>query len=211
MYAVELAMRAMAARQGADPDAWGIVGLLHDFDYERFPNAGRAADREHPAEGVRHLASLGAPAEWQEAILGHAEYCGVPRVTPMAKEPARVKRRERKNITSGVAHVNASFNNTMITITDAQGNAISWSSAGTMGFKGSRKSTPYAAQMAAEDAGRKAAEHGVRTLEVNVSGPGSGRESALRALQAVGMTITTIRDVTPIPHNGCRPPKRRRV
>ena len=122
----------------------------------------------------------------------------------MAKEPARVKRRERKNIISGVAHVNASFNNTMITITDAQGNAISWSSAGLMGFKGSRKSTPYAAQMAAEDAGRKAAEHGVRTLEVNVSGPGSGRESALRALQAVGMTITTIRDVTPIPHNGCR-------
>ena len=101
----------------------------------------------------------------------------------MAKEPARVKKRERKNITSGVAHVNASFNNTMITITDAQGNAISWSSAGQMGFKGSRKSTPYAAQMAAEDAGKKAAEHGVRTLEVNVSGPGSGRESALRALQ----------------------------
>ena len=129
----------------------------------------------------------------------------------MAKEPARVKRRERKNITSGVAHVNASFNNTMITITDAQGNTIAWSSAGTRGFKGSRKSTPYAAQVAAEDAGRKAAEHGVRTLEVNVSGPGSGRESALRALQAVGMTITTIRDVTPIPHNGCRPRKRRRV
>ena len=129
----------------------------------------------------------------------------------MAREVARIKRRERKNITSGVAHVNASFNNTMITITDAQGNTISWSSAGTMGFKGSRKSTPYAAQMAAEDAGRKAAEHGVKTLEVNVSGPGSGRESALRALQSVGMTITTIRDVTPIPHNGCRPPKRRRV
>jgi small subunit ribosomal protein S11 len=124
----------------------------------------------------------------------------------MAKEPARVKKRERKNITSGVAHVNASFNNTMITITDAQGNTISWSSAGMMGFKGSRKSTPYAAQMAAEDAGKKASEHGV-----NVSGPGSGRESALRALQAAGMTITTIRDVTPIPHNGCRPPKRRRV
>ena len=129
----------------------------------------------------------------------------------MAKAPERVKRRERKNITSGVAHVNASFNNTMITITDAQGNCISWSSAGTMGFKGSRKSTPYAAQMAAEDAGRKAMEHGVRTLEVNVAGPGSGRESALRALQATGFTITTIRDVTPIPHNGCRPPKRRRV
>lgn len=129
----------------------------------------------------------------------------------MAKEPQRVRRASRKNITSGVAHVNATFNNTMITIADAQGNTISWSSAGTMGFKGSRKSTPYAAQVAAEDAGKKAAEHGMQTLEVNVNGPGSGRESAVRALQAVGMTITTIRDVTPIPHNGCRPPKRRRV
>lgn len=129
----------------------------------------------------------------------------------MAKEPSRVRRRERKNITSGVAHVNASFNNTQVTITDAQGNTISWSSAGTMGFKGSRKSTPYAAQMAAEDAGRKAQEHGLKTVEVRVSGPGSGRESALRALQAVGLTVTMIHDVTPIPHNGCRPPKRRRV
>ncbi len=129
----------------------------------------------------------------------------------MAKEQSRVRRRERKNITAGVAHVNSSFNNTMITIADAQGNAISWSSAGAMGFKGSRKSTPYAAQVAAEDAGRKAQEHGVKTLEVKVSGPGSGRESALRALQSVGFTITTIHDVTPIPHNGCRPPKRRRV
>ena len=129
----------------------------------------------------------------------------------MAKEAARIKKRERKNISTGVAHVNSTFNNTLITITDAQGNTISWSSAGTMGFKGSRKSTPYAAQMAAEDAGRKAMEHGVRLLEVEVSGPGSGRESALRALQATGFTITTIRDVTPIPHNGCRPPKRRRV
>ena len=129
----------------------------------------------------------------------------------MAREVARIKRRERKNITSGVAHVNASFNNTMITITDAQGNAIAWSSAGTCGFKGSRKSTPFAAQMAAEDAGKKAAEHGVRTLEVEVRGPGSGRESALRALQAVGFVITAIRDVTPIPHNGVRPPTRRRV
>jgi len=131
----------------------------------------------------------------------------------MAKEAAgaRIKRRERKNITNGVVHVNASFNNTMITITDAQGNAIAWSSAGTMGFKGSRKSTPYAAQMAAEDAGRKAQEHGMRTLEVEVRGPGAGRESALRALQTVGFTITSIRDVTPIPHNGCRPRKRRRV
>jgi small subunit ribosomal protein S11 len=129
----------------------------------------------------------------------------------MAKETTRVKKRERKNIVTGVAHVAASFNNTMITITDAQGNTIAWSSAGTMGFKGSRKSTPYAAQVAAEDAGRKAMEHGMRTVEVNVSGPGSGRESALRALQAVGFTVTSIRDVTPIPHNGCRPRKRRRV
>jgi len=129
----------------------------------------------------------------------------------MAKEPGRVKKRERKNITSGVAHVNASFNNTMITITDAQGNTISWSSAGMMGFKGSRKSTPYAAQVAADAAAKKAMEHGVKTLEVQVRGPGSGRESALRALQAAGFTITSIRDVTPIPHNGCRPPKRRRV
>ncbi|MGE3304071.1 MAG: 30S ribosomal protein S11 [Hyphomonadaceae bacterium] len=131
----------------------------------------------------------------------------------MSKEPekGRVKRRERKNIATGVVHVAASFNNTMITIADAQGNAIAWSSAGTMGFKGSRKSTPYAAQVAAEDAGRKAMEHGMRTVEVNVSGPGSGRESALRALQAIGFTVTSIRDVTPIPHNGCRPPKRRRV
>ena len=126
----------------------------------------------------------------------------------MAKDSGgRVKRRERKNITSGVAHVSATFNNTLITITDVQGNAISWSSAGSQGFMGSRKSTPYAAQMAAEDAARKAAEHGMKTLEVEVRGPGSGRESALRALQAAGFTITSIRDVTPIPHNGCRPPK----
>jgi small subunit ribosomal protein S11 len=130
----------------------------------------------------------------------------------MAKPAAaRVRRREKKNITSGVAHVNASFNNTVITITDVQGNTIAWSSSGTQGFKGSRKSTPYAAQVAAEDAGRKAQEHGVRVLEVEVKGPGSGRESALRALQSVGFQITAIRDVTPIPHNGCRPPKRRRV
>lgn len=129
----------------------------------------------------------------------------------MATDKTRVRRRERKNITAGVAHVNSTFNNTLITISDAQGNAISWSSAGSMGFKGSRKSTPYAAQVAAEDAGKKAMEHGVKTLEVHVRGPGSGRESALRALQAAGFTITTIRDVTPIPHNGCRPPKRRRV
>jgi small subunit ribosomal protein S11 len=123
----------------------------------------------------------------------------------------RLRRKERKNITSGVAHVNASFNNTIITITDAQGNAIAWSSAVSQGFKGSRKSTPYAAQVAAEDAGRKAREHGMETLEIEVSGPGSGRESALRALQAVGFQVSAIRDMTPIPHNGCRPRKRRRV
>ncbi|MEK7244410.1 MAG: 30S ribosomal protein S11, partial [Pseudomonadota bacterium] len=113
--------------------------------------------------------------------------------------------------TAAVAHVNASFNNTMITITDAQGNTIAWASSGSSGFKGSRKSTPYAAQVAGENAGRKALEHGMKTLEVEVKGPGSGRESALRALQSVGFTITTIRDVTPVPHNGCRPRKRRRV
>lgn len=129
----------------------------------------------------------------------------------MARDKTRTKRKERKNISAGVAHVNSSFNNTKITIADAQGNVISWSSAGTMGFKGSRKSTPYAAQVAAEDAGKKAQDHGMRTLEVEVQGPGSGRESALRALQAQGFTVTSIRDVTPIAHNGCRPPKRRRV
>ncbi|MBR0645266.1 30S ribosomal protein S11 [Plastoroseomonas hellenica] len=136
----------------------------------------------------------------------------------MAREPARggrsagpVRRKERKNITSGVAHVLASFNNTIVTITDAQGNAIAWSSSGSQGFKGSRKSTPYAAQVAAEDAGRKAREHGMETLEIQVNGPGNGRESALRALQSVGFYVTAIKDVTPIPHNGCRPRKRRRV
>ena len=131
----------------------------------------------------------------------------------MAKQPtqARVRRRERKNITNGIAHGNSTFNNTMITISDVQGNTIAWSSAGTLGFKGSRKSTPFAAQMAAEDAGKKAAEHGVKSIDVEVRGPGSGRESALRALQSVGFSVTSIRDVTPIPHNGCRPRKRRRV
>ncbi|MDB3953982.1 30S ribosomal protein S11 [Alphaproteobacteria bacterium] len=123
----------------------------------------------------------------------------------------RVRKRERKNITSGIAHVSATFNNTMITIADVQGNTIAWSSAGGMGFRGSRKSTPYAAQVAAEDCGKKAMDHGVKTLEVRVKGPGSGRESALRALQSVGLTVTAIKDVTPVPHNGCRPPKRRRV
>ncbi|MDC0246947.1 30S ribosomal protein S11 [OCS116 cluster bacterium] len=129
----------------------------------------------------------------------------------MSEENKRVKRRNKKNISSGIAHVNSTFNNTMITISDENGNTISWSSAGLMGFKGSRKSTPYAAQMAAEDAGTKALEHGVKTLRVEIQGPGSGRESALRALQSTGFTITSIKDVTSIPHNGCRPPKRRRV
>jgi len=129
----------------------------------------------------------------------------------MAKAAARPRKKEKKNVVAGVAHVSATFNNTIITITDGQGNTVSWSSAGALGFKGSRKSTPYAAQVAAEDAAKKAVDHGMRTLEVEVSGPGAGRESALRALQAVGLNVTTIRDVTPIPHNGCRPPKRRRV
>jgi small subunit ribosomal protein S11 len=129
----------------------------------------------------------------------------------MPKDKTRLRKKERKNITAGVAHVAATFNNTIITITDAQGNVIAWSSAGAKGFKGSRKSTPYAAQVAAEEARKKAMEHGIRTLEVEISGPGSGREAALRGLQASDLLITTIRDVTPIPHNGVRPPKRRRV
>ncbi len=131
--------------------------------------------------------------------------------TATTTNTTKVKRKERKNIISGVAHVNSTFNNTKVTITDVQGNAISWSSSGALGFKGSRKSTPYAAQVTAEDAGKKAAEHGMKTLEVLVKGPGSGRESALRALQAVGFVITSIKDVTAIPHNGCRARKRRRV
>ena len=129
----------------------------------------------------------------------------------MVKEKTRTKKKERKNISSGIAHINSSFNNTKILISDAQGNAIAWSSAGTMGFKGSRKSTPYAAQIAAEDAAKKAQEHGVKPIEVEIQGPGSGRESALRALSAIGLIVTSIRDVTPMAHNGCRPPKRRRV
>ena len=152
-------------------------------------------------------AGKGAPAD--KAQGGQAGQ-GAQGGAPAAGAP-RARKKERKNITSGVAHVNASFNNTHITITDAQGNTIAWSSSGQRGFKGSRKSTPYAAQIAAEAAGRKAQEHGMKQLEIEVKGPGAGRESALRALQTVGFAITTIRDVTPIPHNGCRPPKRRRV
>lgn len=127
------------------------------------------------------------------------------------KTVAKVKNRAKKNISVGVAHVNSTFNNTMVTITDTQGNTISWSSSGLKGFKGSRKSTPYAAQMAADDAARKAMEHGLKTIEVLVVGPGSGRESALRAFQAAGLVVTSIKDITSTPHNGCRARKRRRV
>lgn len=127
----------------------------------------------------------------------------------MAK-PSR-KKKEKKNILSGIAHIQSTFNNTIITITDPAGNVVAWSSAGTQGFKGSRKSTPFAAQLAAEDAAKKAMEHGMRNVEVYVKGPGAGREAALRALQATGFNVVLIKDVTPIPHNGCRPPKRRRV
>lgn len=123
----------------------------------------------------------------------------------------KTKKKEKKNIVSGIAHVNSTFNNTLVTISDDQGNVVSWSSSGMMGFKGSRKSTPFASQMAAEDAGKKAQDHGMKELNVLVKGPGSGRESALRALQSIGFTIKSIKDITPIPHNGCRPPKRRRV
>lgn len=127
------------------------------------------------------------------------------------KVVTRTKRKERKNIEFGVAHIRSTFNNTIITITDTKGNAISWASAGGLGFKGSRKSTPFAAQMAAEQAAKAAMEHGLKQVEVYVKGPGSGREAAIRSLQAAGLEVNMIKDVTPIPHNGCRPPKRRRV
>jgi small subunit ribosomal protein S11 len=124
---------------------------------------------------------------------------------------AKAKKKVKKNVATGIAHIQSTFNNTVVTITDVNGNTVSWSSAGARGFKGSRKSTPFAAQLAAEEAARKAMEHGVRSVAVFVNGPGAGRESALRALQTVGFKVTLIRDVTPVPHNGCRPPKRRRV
>ncbi len=127
------------------------------------------------------------------------------------KTTTRIKRKERKNIDYGIAHIKSTFNNTIVTITDRQGNVISWASAGTVGFKGSRKSTPFAAQQAAESAARAAMEHGVREVECYVKGPGAGREAAIRSLQAAGLDVSVIKDVTPIPHNGCRPPKRRRV
>jgi len=129
----------------------------------------------------------------------------------MAKKKVRTRRKEKKNIPSGIVHIQSTFNNTIVTITDPAGNVVAWSSAGVQGFKGSRKSTPFAAQLAAEDAAKKAMEHGMKNVEVYVKGPGAGRESALRSLQATGFNIVMIKDVTPIPHNGCRPPKRRRV
>jgi len=132
-------------------------------------------------------------------------------MAPKGKKVVRTKRRDRKNIEAGVAHIRSSFNNTIVTITDPHGNAICWASAGNLGFKGSRKSTPFAAQMAAEAAARAAMEHGMRTVEVLVKGPGAGREAAIRSLQAAGLEVSMIKDVTPVPHNGCRPPKRRRV
>jgi small subunit ribosomal protein S11 len=127
------------------------------------------------------------------------------------KKSQKLKKKDRKNITSGVIHINATFNNTMVTVADAQGNTIVWSSAGSLGFKGSRKSTPYAAQVAAEKAASRAMEHGMKNVDVEIQGPGSGRESALRTFQSLGLIVGSIRDVTPVPHNGCRPPKRRRV
>lgn len=129
----------------------------------------------------------------------------------MAKKTVRSKRKEKKHIESGAAHIRSTFNNTIVTVTDVNGNALSWASAGGLGFRGSRKSTPFAAQMAAEQAAKAAMEHGLKTVEVYVKGPGAGREAAIRALQAAGLEVTSIKDVTPIPHNGCRPPKRRRV
>lgn len=129
----------------------------------------------------------------------------------MARKEARLRKKERKNITSGIAHIRSTFNNTIVTISDAQGNVVSWSSAGSHGFKGSRKSTPYAGQLTAEAAGKQAQEHGMKNLEVEVKGPGAARESALRSLHAIGFNISSIKDVTAIPHNGCRPPKKRRV
>jgi small subunit ribosomal protein S11 len=145
-------------------------------------------------------------AKQQAAASGSASPSQAPE-----KKGKGGRKKARKDVSTGIAHIQSTFNNTIVTITDLQGNVISWSSSGSRGFKGSRKSTPFAGQLAAEDAARKAAEHGMRTVAIFVKGPGSGRESALRAFQNVGMRVTLIRDVTPIPHNGCRPPKRRRV
>jgi small subunit ribosomal protein S11 len=152
-----------------------------------------------------------APKKEEAAAPAVPNLTGIEPVTASPVTPKKGKKRVKKNIATGVVYINATFNNTMITITDATGNVLSWSSAGARGFKGSRKSTPFAAQVAAGDAAAKAMEHGLKTVSVLVKGPGSGRESALRALSSAGLKVTVIRDITPIPHNGCRPPKRRRV
>jgi small subunit ribosomal protein S11 len=154
-----------------------------------------------------------APKKEEAAVAAPSvpNLTGIEPITASPVTPKKGKKRVKKNIATGIVYINATFNNTMITITDASGNVLSWSSAGARGFKGSRKSTPFAAQVAAGDAAAKAMEHGLKTVSVNVTGPGSGRESALRALSSAGLKVTLIRDVTPIPHNGCRPPKRRRV
>ncbi len=182
----------------------------------------KAAKAEAPekvakAEAPEKVAKAEAPEKAVKAEAAEAAAAAVPNlgglepVTASPVTPKKGKKRVKKNVATGVVHVAATFNNTMITITDAAGNVIAWSSAGARGFKGSRKSTPFAAQVAAGDAAAKAMEHGLKTVSVLVKGPGAGRESALRALGAAGLKITLIRDVTPIPHNGCRPPKRRRV
>ena len=163
---------------------------------------------EKPEKAVKKAE---APAKPEESTPAVPNLGGVEPVTASPVTPKKGKKRVRKNISTGVVYINATFNNTMITITDVTGNVLSWSSAGARGFKGSRKSTPFAAQVAAGDAAAKAMEHGLRTVSVLVKGPGAGRESALRALGSAGLKVTLIRDMTPIPHNGCRPPKRRRV
>ena len=166
----------------------------------------QAADKaEKPAKKAE------APAKAEESAPSVPNLGGMEPVTASPVTPKKGKKRVKKNVAMGVVYINATFNNTMITITDVSGNVLSWSSAGARGFKGSRKSTPFAAQVAAGDAAAKAMEHGLRTVSVLVKGPGAGRESALRALSSAGLKVTIIRDVTPIPHNGCRPPKRRRV
>ena len=167
-------------------------------------------NNEKPAK--KPEAAAAAPAKAEEAAAPAApNLTGMEPITASPVTPKKGKKRVKKNVATGIVHIASTFNNTMITITDATGNVIAWSSAGARGFKGSRKSTPFAAQVAAGDAAAKAMEHGLKTVSVVVKGPGAGRESALRALAAAGLKITLIRDVTPIPHNGCRPPKRRRV
>ena len=174
---------------------------------EKQPTTEKPAKKPAPAE----KAEGAAPKAEEPSTPAMPNLGGIEPITASPVTPKKGKKRVKKNIATGVVHIAATFNNTMVTITDVTGNVLSWSSAGARGFKGSRKSTPFAAQVAAGDAAAKAMEHGLKTVSVQVSGPGAGRESALRALSAAGLKITIIRDVTPIPHNGCRPPKRRRV